>query len=156
MNKHEKLGSVNLHDDKHYYTDTNGTIRRTAPKVRMSKKERLRLRWEGKEEQRFEKTGRGNCNVDEIERVKKYFRDTYPDKMRKMDIAKSLGINQARTLIILNLLSGVSEDKKDEGAEFVPKDFLIYEDEDSGEMRYGIYKDVEMGIYNGEKTGGEK
>jgi len=31
------------------------TIRRAIPKIRMSKKERIRRRWEGREEERFNK-----------------------------------------------------------------------------------------------------
>jgi hypothetical protein len=34
------------------YSDT---IRRAIPKIRMSKKERIRRRWEGREEERFNK-----------------------------------------------------------------------------------------------------
>jgi hypothetical protein len=40
-----------------YYTDANGTIRRVIPKVRMSKKQRIRERWKGRENERFNKQG---------------------------------------------------------------------------------------------------
>jgi hypothetical protein len=111
----------------------------------MSKKERIRERWEGKE--RFPvKTGRGNCNVGEIELVKEHLRKNHPAPCRKVDMAKSTGIGQDRILIILNLLSGVSEDNQREDADFISKDFLVYEDEDDGVMRYGIAKDAKLSI----------
>ena len=128
-----------------YYTDSNGTLRRTVPKVRQSKKERIRERWENADRERFpndKKTGRGNANVEEIEMVKNYLRKIHPETARKVDIAKATNLGQDRVLIILNLLSGVSDDNKDDNAEFVPKDFLLYEDEDEKETRYGIYKDL--------------
>ena len=41
---------MNLHDDHvNYYTAVDGSIRRKIPKVRMSKKERLRKRREDRE-----------------------------------------------------------------------------------------------------------
>ena len=131
-----------------YYTDSNGTLRRTVPKVRQSKKERIRERWAGKV--RFENdkkaTGRGNANVEEIEKVKEYLRKIHPETARKVQISQATGIKQDRVLIILNLLSGVSDDNKDDDAEFVPKDFLVMEDDEENELRYGIFKDTKLGI----------
>jgi len=128
-------------NDYKHYIDQNGNKRRK----RQSKKERLRERWEGKEDQRFAKTGRGNCNVEEIEKVKQYLRSIHPDTARKVEISKSTGIKQDRVLIILNLLSGVSDDNKDEDAEFIPKDFLVYDCGDEENTRYGIFKDTNGG-----------
>ena len=85
------------------------------------------------------RTGRGNVNTDEIERVKNYLRSIHPNTARKVDIAKAAGVDQARCLILLNLLSGVSDDKS---TEFDSKDFLVYEDDDGKYLTYGIYKDT--------------
>jgi hypothetical protein len=125
-----------------YYTDSNGTIRRTEPKDRMSKKERIRQRWEGKE--RFQ-TGRGNRAADH-QLVIDYLRQIHPKTARKIAIAEATGINQARVLIILNNLSGLKDDYKDgiEGAEFP---FLVYETGTERNTEYGIYKDAEGGIF---------
>jgi hypothetical protein len=134
-----------------YCKNSKGAIRREIPKICMSKKERLRKRLEGIENERFKNTGRGNANVDEVERVKEYLRETFPKTARKMDIAKSIGLGQDRILIILNLLSGVSEDNQDNDTEFAPKDFLVYEDENGENTRYGIFADIKTGIKNGIK-----
>jgi len=56
-----------------------------------------------------------------------------------------VGCSQARALIILNILSGVSNDREKDGAEFVPKDFLVGENDDKP-VTYFIYKDKELGI----------
>jgi len=92
------------------------------------------------------KTGRGNTNLEEIEKAKEFFRKMHPKPIRKVELANYVGCSQARALIILNILSGVSNDKEKDGAEFVSKDFLVYEDDEDGYTRYGIYKDVQGGI----------
>jgi len=92
------------------------------------------------------KTGRGNTNNEEIELVKNYLRNIHPESARRVDIAKSTGLGQDRVLIILNLLSGVCEDEKGNDAEFIPKDFLVFEDTDEKETRYAIFKDIENKI----------
>jgi len=92
------------------------------------------------------KTGRGNTNLEEIEKAKEFFRKMHPKPIRKVELAKAVGCSQARALIILNILSGVSNDKEKDGAEFVSKDFLVYEDDEGGYTRYGIYKDAQGGI----------
>jgi len=91
------------------------------------------------------KTGRGNANTIEIEKAKKYFRKMHPNLIRKVELANFIGCSQARALIILNLLSGVSNDK-DKAGGFMTRDFLVFEDDDLGFTRYGISKDVESGI----------
>ena len=41
---------MNLLDDKvNYFTAADGSIRHVKPKIHMSKKERLKKRWEGRE-----------------------------------------------------------------------------------------------------------
>jgi hypothetical protein len=133
-----------------YHEDSKGTVRRDTRKVRMSKKERLRRRWEGRENERFPiKTGRGNVVIEDVEKVKEYLRGIFPGKARQMDIAICTGIEESRVLGILNLLSGVSEDKKDDGSEFMPKDFLIFQDDEGRDTRFGIWKDAKTGIKNG-------
>jgi len=123
-----------------YYMDQHGIIRCAVPKVRLKQ---IRA---DREEERSTKGGRGNVNVGEIEKVKGYLRVIHPETARKVDIAKATNLGQNRVLIILNLLSGVSDDKKDDDAEFVPKDFLLYEDIEEKETRYGIAKDLKLGI----------
>jgi hypothetical protein len=90
------------------------------------------------------KTGRGNANLDEIEKAKEYFRKMHPKPIRKVELANYIGCTQARALIILNVLSGVSNDKE-KGA-FIPKDFLVGENDDQNPLTYFIYKDKELGI----------
>jgi len=92
------------------------------------------------------KTGRGNANVGEIDKAKEFFRKMHPKPVRKVELANYIGCSQARALIILNILSGVSNDKEKEGAEFVSKDFLVGENDDQNPLTYFIYKDKEMGI----------
>jgi len=70
----------------------------------------------------------------------------HPKLIRKMELAEFVGVTQARALILLNLLSGVSGDRDKEGG-FMTRDFLVFEDDDSGVTRYGIWKDVERNIY---------
>jgi len=92
------------------------------------------------------KTGRGNANLDEIDRAKAFFRQEHPRPIRKVELAKAVGCSQARALIILNILSGVSNDKEKDGAEFVSKDFLVGENDFEKPLTYFIYKDKELGI----------
>lgn len=92
------------------------------------------------------KTGRGH-RAEDHHLVMDYLRRIHPKTARKMTIAKKCKLDQNRVLIILNNLSGVSEDKDKEDAEFIPKDFLIYQDDGGEFTRYGIWKDVQEGIY---------
>jgi hypothetical protein len=92
------------------------------------------------------KTGRGNTNVEEIEKAKEYFRRMHPNPVRKIELANYIGCSQTRALIILNILSGVSNDKEKDDAEFIPKDFLVGENDDQKPLTYFIYKDKELGI----------
>jgi len=92
------------------------------------------------------KTGRGNTNLDEIEKAKEFFRKMHPNPIRKVELAKAVGCSQARALIILNILSGVSNDKEKDGTEFISKDFLVGENDDQKPLTYFIYKDKVMGI----------
>jgi len=92
------------------------------------------------------KTGRGNANLDEIDKAKAFFRREHPRPIRKVELAKAVGCSQARALIILNILSGVSNDKEKDGAEFVSKDFLVGENDDTRPTTYFVAKDRELGI----------
>jgi len=92
------------------------------------------------------KTGRGNTNLNEIDKAKEFFRKMHPRPIRKVELANYVGCSQARALIILNILSGVSNDKEKDGAEFSSKDFLVGENDDQNPLTYFIYKDKEMGI----------
>jgi len=103
------------------------------------------------------KTGRGNANLDEIERAKEFFRKMHPKPIRKVELANYVGCSQARALIILNILSGVSNDKEKDGAEFISKDFIVGENDDTRPLTYFIFKDKELGIdpYNPRKIRGK-
>jgi len=92
------------------------------------------------------KTGRGNTNLDEIDKAKEFFRKMHPKPVRKVELAKAVGCSQARALIILNILSGVSNDKEKDGAEFVSKDFLVGENDEQNPLTYFISKDKVLGI----------
>jgi len=92
------------------------------------------------------KTGRGNVDLHQIELVKKCLRKAHPNGLRKVEIARAIGVDQARCLILLNLLSGVSGDKEKEGAEFVSSDFLVCEDREGKYTKYYIFKDRELGL----------
>jgi len=92
-------------------------------------------------------TGRGNADIKSIEKTKKYLRMKHPEPVRAVELARYINKPQARALRILDLLSGVSNDRDKENAEFLSRDFLVYLDEDSGVTLYGIFKDKEKGIY---------
>ena len=92
------------------------------------------------------KTGRGNTNLDEIEKAKAFLRKMHPKPIRKVELSNYVGCSQARALIILNILSGVSNDKEKDGAEFVSKDFLVGENDDTRPTTYFVAKDRELGI----------
>jgi hypothetical protein len=126
-----------------YYQDSNGTIRREIPKIRMSKKKRLRIRWEGKE--RFPITGRGHREDDNL-LVIDYLRSIHPATARKVDIAKNAGLGQDRVLIILNNLSGLKDDYSD-ASETKEFPFLVYESDEGEYTEYGIWKDEKLGIF---------
>ena len=113
-----------------YYTDSNGTLRRTVPKVRQSKKERLRERWSGKEQERFSKGGRGIKDDEALEKVKQYLRN-HPDGVRAVDLANHIGTSQARAARLLDLLSGNSDDNS----------FLVYVDDDFDPPLFFVSKD---------------
>jgi len=119
-----------------YYTDQNDTIRRGEPRVRMSKKQRIKKRWEGKEEERFSKTGRGHINHDELDKVKAYMR-AHPEGVTAIEVAKFADVSQARAARLLDLLSGDVEDNEN-----METDFLIYAD-DENPPNYFIAKDRE-------------
>jgi len=97
-------------------------------------------------ERKKPKTGRGNTNLGEIDKAKEFFRLKHPRPIRKVELANYVGCSQARALIILNILSGVSNDREKDGAEFVPKDFLVGENDDTSPLTYFIYKDKKLGI----------
>ena len=114
-----------------YYTDQHGTLRRTVPKVRQSKKERIKQRWEGRIRFDYDKKGgRGNTDDEAIEKVKQYLRN-HPDGVRAVDLASHIGTSQARAARLLDLLSGNSDDNS----------FLVYTDEEKQPPLYYVFKD---------------
>ena len=130
---------MNLHDEVvNYFTDSNGTIRRTQPKVRKSKKERLRERWEDRE--RFPvKTGRGHIDHEKLDMVKQFLRK-HREGVTAIEVGNHVGVSQARATRLLDLLSGGQDNESGQ-------DFLIFVDEDNKEPLYYIYKDTS--VYNG-------
>ena len=120
---------MNLHDERvNYYTDSNGTIRRTQPKVRKSKKERLRQRWEGKE--RFIATGRGHRDTESENKVKEYMRN-HPGGVTAIELAENVGCSPTRAARLLDNLSIIGEGNK----------FLVYEDDEFDPPVYYIGQD---------------
>ena len=118
-------------DDKiNYFTDANGTIRRTQPKVRKSKKERLRERWEGRE--RFP-TGRGHIDTGALDKTKQLLRQ-HPEGVTAVQVANFVGCSQARAARLLDLLSGGQEGESGQN-------FLISMDDDEDPPLYFISKD---------------
>jgi hypothetical protein len=116
-----------------YYKDSNGTIRRVIPRVRMSKKERIRKRWEGRENERFKNTGRGNKDDETLEKCKQFLRDN-PKGVTAIQVADYTGVTQARAARLLDLLSGGQEGESG-------RDFLVYMDDEENPPLYFISKD---------------
>jgi hypothetical protein len=85
------------------------------------------------------RTGRGNADLQAIEKTKEFLRKKHPEPVRAVELARYINKPQARALRILDLLSGVSNDIHE--AEFLSRDFLVYIDDDSEPVRYGIFKD---------------
>lgn len=119
-------------DKANYYQDANGTIRRTRPKVRKSKKERLRERWEDRE--RFPTTGRGHKDEEKLDAVKQYLR-SHREGVTAIEVGNHVGVSQARATRLLDLLSGNSDDNS----------FLVYSDEEGSNPLYFLSKDGEKG-----------
>jgi hypothetical protein len=89
--------------------------------------------------------GRGN-RADDNELVIDYLRKIYPETAAGIEIAQETGIKRCRVMIILNNLSGLKDNyEKDYTDNDFP--FLIYEHGENRHTRYGIYKDVQSGIY---------
>jgi hypothetical protein len=86
--------------------------------------------------------GRGNIDQDKVDKTIWFFRKKHPKEIRPIDLAKYLNCSQARALRIIDLLSGEVEADKQAGT-----DFLVYSNDDVKPTTYGIYKDVEYGIY---------
>ena len=123
-----------------YYTDQNGCLRLYTPKVRMKKKQRIKLRWEGREHERF-KTGRGHVAIEVIEAVKDYLRSIHPETATAKDIGDYIGVSGARAVRILDILSGSIN--QSENSQF---EFLVYETGKPRNTKYGIYLDQKTGI----------
>jgi hypothetical protein len=89
------------------------------------------------------KTGRGNVNKTEINLAKEYLRKKHPQPVRIVDIANYCNVKQTRAARLVDLLSG-GENKGDSASKEINDSFLVYQDEDTGEV--GIFKDEELGI----------
>lgn len=113
-----------------YYTDQYGTLRRSVPKLRQSKKERIKQRWEDSERERFPTTGRGNRDVEAENKVKEFLRN-HDEGVTACQVANHIGVSQARAARILDNLSIMGEDNN----------FLIYSDDELDETLYFVHKD---------------
>jgi hypothetical protein len=89
-------------------------------------------------------TGRGNVNETEINLAKGYLRKIHPKYARLKDIAEFAGVSNARARGLMDLLSGVSNDKA--GEEFDTKSFLVGINDDVKPATYFISKDEKLGI----------
>jgi hypothetical protein len=89
-------------------------------------------------------TGRGNVNEAEINLAKDYLRRIHPKTARLKDIADFAGVSNARARGLMDLLSGVSNDKAEE--EFDTKSFLVGINDDVKPATYFIFKDEKLRI----------
>jgi hypothetical protein len=89
-------------------------------------------------------TGRGNVNEAEISLAKEFLRKMHPRQARLKDIAGFAGVSNARARGLMDLLSGVSNDKAGEG--FDAKSFLVGINDDVKPAAYFIFKDEKLGI----------
>lgn len=92
------------------------------------------------------KTGRGNVNLHEIQLVKEYMRKMHPKEVRTKEIACYVGCSQTRARGLMDLLSGVNNDKKAKDAVFDSKGFLVGMNDDKKPAAYFIFKDNETGF----------
>ncbi|MCL2879051.1 MAG: hypothetical protein FWF29_02285, partial [Treponema sp.] len=89
------------------------------------------------------KTGRGNRDEGQIEKVKEFLRKQHPYPVRQNEVARFVGCEQARAGRLLDLLSGVSGDKNNA---FDSTDFLVGVNDERKPITYFIFKDRELGI----------
>ena len=112
---------------------------KSGKRIRMSKKERIRQRWAGREDERFARapTGRGNIRTDEVDKVKAYMRQ-HPEGVTAVVIAKNVGCSQARARGLLDYLSGGTVDSVN-----TDNSFLVSMDDEVHPPIYRIFKDKE-------------
>ena len=87
-------------------------------------------------------TGRGNIDTEAVERTKDFLRMNHPKPIRVAELALFIGKSQARATRIIDRLSGTAMESVNSRT-----DFLVYIDDDSKPTTYGIFKDIEAGIY---------
>ena len=80
------------------------------------------------------KTGRGNIDWIQIEKVKELMRKHDPEGVRLQDIANYVGCSNARARGLIDILSDTH----------TQKDFLVSEDWEVKPIRYYIFLDAEM------------
>ena len=83
-------------------------------------------------EEKKGKTGRGNIDLLQIQKVKEYMRK-HPEGVLPVDVARYVGCHPVRAMRLLDLLSGVENRESD---------FLVYEDDMAKPIRYFISKDT--------------
>jgi len=88
------------------------------------------------------KTGRGNLDTEVVEKTKDFLRINHPKPIRVSELALYIGKSQVRAARIIDRLSGTACDSVNNKT-----DFLVYIDDDSKPTTYGIFKDIEAGIY---------
>jgi hypothetical protein len=94
------------------------------------------------------KTGRGHIDTYAISETKKYLRLCYPGQVRPIEISEYLteklgrNISQARAARLLDYFSGDCGDNEN-----TVTDFLVYADYEVKPTTYGIFKDIELGVY---------
>ena len=88
------------------------------------------------------KTGRGNIDKEAIQKTKDFLRMNHPRTIRASELALHIGKPRDRAARLLDNLSGNCT----ENANTVT-DFLVYIDDYTTPISYGIFKDVERGIY---------
>jgi hypothetical protein len=83
------------------------------------------------------KTGRGNVDLEQLEKAKELMRKMHPEGVRAIEIANYVGCSNARARGLMDLLSEYSENNPD---------FLVYEDGGERSTLYFISRDDKLGI----------
>jgi len=80
------------------------------------------------------KTGRGNIDQMQLEKIKELLRARHPQGVRSVDVARYVGCTSARAMGLLDILSGGSDGRK--------HDFMVFEDDFAKPPLFYIAKDI--------------
>ena len=80
--------------------------------------------------------------IGDAEKTKEYFRKNYPNPVHINELAVYIGVKYDRASRLIDILSGSCMENDNSVT-----DFLVYCNDESKPVTYGIFKDVEKGIY---------